>query len=79
MNVLFDGYNPFCKSLMYHPPTTVTTPSRKVEELGTSQPSEPNKNTAGTETIAASSASREKLSHDTNFKVLFAVMYFLLI
>jgi len=78
MNVLFDGYNPFCKNIFYHPPTTVTTPSRKTEEMGTKQPFKARKSTAGTNTITVSSASREKLQSNSMFKVIIVSFYLLL-
>ena len=75
LNVLFDGYNPFCENNQYHPPTTVTTLSvRKIGSTGSSLPSELSKAAVGTDFIAMSSACCEKLSQGTMFKHLIALL-----
>ena len=77
MDILFDGYNPFCKSIFYFPPTTVTvtTPLRKTEGMVTSQRSEPSKSTPDAEDIIMSNANFKKLSYHIILKALLVSLY----
>ena len=63
MDVLFDGYNPFCRNSLYTPPTEATTPRRtKVERLVTTFPSKLGTNTAAAKIVSTGCVCRSKLS-----------------
>ena len=63
MDILFDGYNPFCMNRIYQPPTTVTTPLREHEQ-STKQPTAERKKIPRRNTLATSNTSHHK--HDLN-------------
>ena len=77
MNVLFDGYNPFCINRIYLRPTTVATPARKPQEI-TKQPIKPDKITPQRNTLATSNASCNKLCFDIFFQILLVPLFLLL-
>ncbi|XP_074610613.1 uncharacterized protein LOC141864658 [Acropora palmata] len=82
MDVLFDGYNPFCKNSLYiyTPPTEATTPRRtNVERLVTTLPRKLGTNTAATKIVSTSCVCRSKLSWHLIFITLLAFSLALLI
>lgn len=73
MDVLFDGYNPFCMNRIYQPPTTVTTPLREHEQ-NTKQPTEERKKTPRRNALATSNTSHDKLDLNIYLQILLALL-----
>lgn len=73
MDVLFDGYNPFCMNRIYQPPTTVTTPLREHEQT-TKQPTEERTKTPRRNTLATSGLSYNKLDLNIYLQILLALL-----
>lgn len=71
MDVLFDGYNPFCINRIYQPPTTVTTAPREHEQ-NTKQPKQPSNTTPRRNTLAKSGTSYNKLYFNIYLQILLA-------
>ena len=72
MDVLFDGYNPFCMNKIYQPPTTVTTPLREHEQI-TKQPTKERK-TPRRNNLATSSTSYKKLDLKIYLQILLTLL-----
>lgn len=79
MDVLFDNYNPFCKTFLYNAPTTVTTPRRKTERLVNTQRREPNSSKTSPRATAivmnSARSNREKSSYISVFELWFVLFY----
>lgn len=73
MNLIFDGYNPFCINRIYQPPTTVTTPFR-IQEQNTKLPKEEERKTPQRNTLTTSSTSCKKLNLHIYFKILLVLL-----
>ena len=73
MDMLFDGYNPFCMNRIYQPPTTVTTPLREHEQ-STKQPTADRKKTPRRNTLATRNTSHNKLNLNIYLQTLLALL-----
>lgn len=80
MNVLFDGYNPFCRNITYQPPTTATTPSRKTRKVSvTTKQRKQIEKYVVTEMIITNDATRKQLSSSAIFKHVIVLVLLLVI
>ena len=73
MNLIFDGYNPFCINRIYQPPTTVTMPFR-IQEENSKLPKEEERKTPRRKTLTTSSTSCNKLNLNIYFKILLVLL-----
>lgn len=80
MNVFFDGYNPFCSNILYQPPTTATTPSRKTRKMPVTRKQRKQiEKSVVTEMIITNDATRKQLSSSAIFKHVIVLVLLLVI
>ena len=80
MNVLFDGYNPFCRNILYQPPTTATAPSRKTRKMPvTRKPRKQIEKSVGTEVIITNDGTKNQFSSSAIFKQVTVLVLLLVI